>query len=105
MEITYDGILGISLISKTTDYSIAVFFATYLTPESSTWGRDATGFYAHLLGQIYIHSDYDAMMVCGDMNSRIGQLSESILGLDEIPNRAISDQTTTQHGHIRLLNF
>ena len=63
-------------------------------------------FYAHLLRQIFIHSDYDAMMVCVDMNSRIGQLSESIFGHDEIPNITILDQTTNQYCHtfIEFLN-
>ena len=50
LDKSYDGILGISLISKETDYSI-VIFSTSLPPETSTWGRDATGFYAHLLGE------------------------------------------------------
>lgn len=84
LDKTYDGILGISLISKNTDYSLAVF-ATYLSPESSTWGRDASGFYAHLLGQIYMHSDYDAMMVCGNMNARLVNLVNQFMVLMRYP--------------------
>ena len=102
---SYDGILGISLISKNTDYSLAIF-ATYLPPESSSWGRDATAFYAHLLGEIYMLNDFDSIIICGDMNSRIGQLSDSISMLDEIPQRSALDKTTNQHGHtfIEFLN-
>ena len=70
---SYDGILGISFISKETDYSTAIF-STYLPPEMTTWGRDATGFYAHLLGEIYMLIEYDSIILCGDMKSRIGQL-------------------------------
>ena len=52
LDKSYDGILGILLILKETDFSIAIF-STYLPPETSTWGRDATGFYAHLLGEMF----------------------------------------------------
>ena len=48
----YDGILGISLISNETDYSIAIF-STYLPPQTSTRGRDATGFYTFIRRNIY----------------------------------------------------
>ena len=105
MDKSYDGILGISLTSKETDYSIAIF-CTYLPPETSTWGRDATGFYAHLLSEIYTLSEYDSIIVCGDLNSRIGQLKDSISGIDEIPQRQSIDKSTNQHGHtfIEFLN-
>ena len=105
MDKSYDGILGISLTSKETDYSIAIF-CTYLPPETSTWGRDATGFYAHLLSEIYTLSEYDSIIVCGDLNSRIGQLKDSISGIDEIPQRQSIDKTTNQHEHtfIEFLN-
>ena len=44
---SYDGILGLLLTEKETLYKVA-FFATYLPPENSPWGRNATDFYAHL---------------------------------------------------------
>ena len=43
-------------------------------------------------------NDFDAVIICGDMNSRIGQLSDSISMLDEIPQRSAIDKSTNQHG-------
>ena len=92
LDKSYDGILGISIISKETEYSNAIF-SSYLPPESSTWGRDATGFFTHLLAEIYTLSEYDSIILCGDVNSRIGLLNDSISGIDEISQRKTIDKT------------
>ena len=55
--------------------------------------------FTHLLGEIYMLSEYDSIILCGNVNSRIGQLSDSISGLDEIPQRKTVDKTCNQHGH------
>ena len=67
---SFDGILGILLKSKQTGYKIVVY-SVYLPPENSPWGRNATDFFSHLLGQMYLLSDADAIFVCGDLNSRM----------------------------------
>ena len=95
---SYDGILGVLLKSKQTEYEI-VIYAVHLPPENSPWGRNATDFYAHLLGQIYLLSDKDAIFVCGDLNSRIGELSDIISDIDGIPRRVVLDKNVNQHGH------
>lgn len=95
---SYDGILGLLLKSKQTDHEI-VIYAVYLPPENSPWGRNATGFYSHLLGQIHLLSDKDAIVVCGDLNSRIGEMTDFILDVDGIPCRTVIDKTVNQHGH------
>ena len=38
-------------------------------------------------------NDFDAIIICGDMHSRIGQLNDSISMLDEIPKRNVIDKT------------
>ena len=43
-----------------------------------------------------------AIIICGDMNSRKGQLSDSISMLDKIPRRNAIYKTTNEHG-INLL--
>ena len=95
---SFDGILGILLTSKQTGYKI-VIFSVYLPPENSPWGRNATDFFSHLLGQIYLLSDNDAIFVCGDLNSRLGGLSDVINDIDGIPPRSCLDKTFNQHGH------
>ena len=95
---SFEGILGILLTSKQTDYKI-VIYSVYLPPENSPWGRNAMEFYSHLLGQIYLLSDNDAIFVCGDVYSRIGGLSDVINDIDGIPPRCSLDKMVNQHGH------
>ena len=68
---SFDGILGILLTSKQTGYKI-VIYSVYLPPENSPLGRNVVDFFSHLLGQIYLLSDNDAILVCGDLNFRLG---------------------------------
>ena len=76
-----------------------MIYAVYLPPENSPWGRNATDFCSHLLGQVYLSSDKDAVFVCGDFNSRIGEMSDIISDIDGIPHRTVIDKNINQHGH------
>ena len=89
---TYDGILGLILTSKLTDFKLAMF-SCYLSPESRPWGRDATGYFAHLLSQMYLIDDVDSIIVCG-----VGELYDHIQETDNLPDRAVIDTTVNQHG-------
>ena len=93
-----DGILGLKFESRNTDFSFIVF-ACYLPPENSNRGRDAQGFFAHLLAQIYMNNDSDDFFLLGDFNSRIGSLSELLFETDEIAKRIQIDKCINQHGH------
>ena len=95
---SFDGILGIKLSNLVSDKEI-IFFACYLPPENSPRGRDAQGFFAHLLSQIYMNSDSETFLLAGDFNARIGNLSETLTQTDNIPNRIALDKTMNQHGH------
>ena len=97
---SHDGILGIALSKKITSYKIAVF-TTYLPPENSPWGRNARDFYSHLLGQMYLSSDIKVILA-GDLNSRIGNMSDTISDMDNIPKRNCLDTAVNSHGHIFL---
>ena len=39
-------------------------------------GRDSQEFLSHVLSNIYINNDCDAVFVCGDFNARIVSLDE-----------------------------
>lgn len=95
---SYDGILGILLKSKHTDYEIVVY-SVHLPPENSPWGRNATDFFSYLLVQVYLLSDKDAIIVCEDLNSRIGETSDIILDIVGILRRCVIDKSINQHGH------
>ena len=95
---SYDGILGLFLKAKQT-YHENVIYVVFLPHEYSPLGRNARRFYSHLLGQIYLLSDKDAIVVCGYLNSRIGEMPDFISNVDVIPCRTVTDNTVYQHGH------
>ncbi len=73
-------------------------FPAIYQPENSTRGRDAQSFFAHLLTQIYINSESEAMFIGADFNARIGCLSDIIHECYSIPERTVIDTTLNQHG-------
>ena len=83
---------------KHSDYNFVVF-SCYLPPERSNWGRDAQGYFAHILAQVYLFSDSDAIFISGDRNAGIGSLSDTSGDFDLIPDRLGIEKTTNQHGH------
>lgn len=93
-----EGILGLQFTCKYSDYTFVVF-TSYLPPENSVWGRDASGFFAHILAQVYLCSTCDDLYICGDLNSRIGNLQDCDAELDDIPTRQNIDDTINQHGY------
>ena len=95
---SFDGILGVKFSNKATDYTFVVY-ASYLPPERSTRGRDAQSFFSHVLAQMYLFYDSDAIFVVGDLNSRIGNIHDASPDFDGIPQRTVLDKTINQHGH------
>ena len=67
-----DGILCLKLSCKMSDFS-CMLISCYLPPQNSVWGRDADGFYSHILNLLYTYNDVDIVLIMGDLNSRIGQ--------------------------------
>ena len=78
-----------------------------MPPENSVWGRDSQEFLSHVLSNIYINNDCDAIFVCGDLNAIIGALDD-LSEFDDVNsvNRQVIDKTINQHGHsfIEFLN-
>jgi hypothetical protein len=100
-------VLGIKFTKHNSDFEFVVF-ACYLPPENSNRGRDAQGFFAHLLSQIYLHNENNGtcIFVLGDVNCRIGNLQEVLNDVDENTDRTSIGSTINQHGHefIEFLN-
>ena len=46
----------------------------------------------------------EKILICGDFNSRIGEESDYIMGVDNIPVRNVIDATSNKHGD-HLLEF
>ena len=95
----FDGIIGILLEHKMSEFR-CYLYCCYSSPENSTWGRDSVSFYAHLLSQVYLCSDSaDAIVMCGDLNARIGELNDYIVNVDDVTSRQSIDKVVNQHGH------
>lgn len=82
----FDGILGLKLHHKYTDYTV-VIFACYLPPEGSSRGSSASEFYSYLITQSYMHSEADAVFICGDLNARIKNMQDIMIDVDNLPTR------------------
>ncbi len=85
-----------------------LFVTSYLPPENSPYGRNATGFLNHLSSVCYSQSTvYDRLFFCGDFNSRIGELLDHTPDIDlELPKRLCIDTVENNHGKsfIEFLN-
>ena len=80
-----------------------IVVSCYISPENSTWGRDSELFYSHLVQFIY-GVDVSDIIICGDLNSRIGNLSDIIDDFDQLPERLVIDKHINQHGR-SLIEF
>ena len=81
----------------TVDYNF-VIYVSYLPPERSNRGRDAQSFFSHILSEIYMNYENDAIFVIGDLNSRIVAMPDTSSDFDGIPPRKTLDKTINQHG-------
>lgn len=95
----HEGILSIKLQHKYLDY-ILVPCVCYLPPENSSRHFDVNSFYDHLLTGVYQYQNIGSLYVCGDFNSRCGELDDFIVGVDHLPERDIIDFTTNRYGEL-----
>ena len=89
---SHDGTLALVLKHKVSGLTFLVI-CTYIAPERSIWGRNSLMFFTHLLNLTYDYSDIDCTVVCGDVNSRIGDLKDYVPNIDNICDRMCVDKT------------
>ena len=83
----------------------SVFFCIcYLPPENSSRKVDAEHFYTNLMHQVYQYQNIGKIVICGDLNSRIGTESDFIEGVDNVSIRQVIDTTANKYGDF-LLDF
>ena len=78
-----DGILGLKFVSKSTEFSFLIF-CCYLPPDGSLYANPDS-FYSQLIQSIYLNSNVDLLIMCGDFNSRIGKEQDFINNIDSVP--------------------
>ena len=95
----FDGVLVVEIKSKVTEFT-CIIFACYLSPENSKWGRDASKFFVHILTIIYMSSYADLIILCRDINSRVGNELDYIPEIDTVKERKILDTSKNTHGKL-----
>ena len=100
---TVEDILWLKIKSLVSNESVYLCIC-YLPPENSSRQVDAEQFYAELMKQVYQYQNYGKTIICGDFNSRTGDESVYIEGVDTIPVRQVIDTTLNKHGD-HLLDF
>ena len=98
VDSSIDGILAILFQHKVSNFMF-IIYSCYLPPENSPWGRDADGYFGHLLSLIYYHNYVDCHFICGDLNSKTGALNDAIDEIDTVPQRLPCDpHSKNKHG-------
>lgn len=72
--------------------------ACYLPPQGSSRYVSAQEFYDHLLTNIYEYQPLGQFIICGDFNSRIGDMPDFIEGVDMLPDRDVVDFNMNTYG-------
>ena len=93
----------LKLQHKISDY-ILIPCVCYLPPENSSRSFDVDSFYDHLLSCICEYQNCGNIYICGDFNSRCGDLDDFIVGVDVVPERKVVDYTTNSYGE-RFIDF
>lgn len=90
----HEGILWIKFTDKVDhDFSFLIC-AVYLLPEGSSRGNVAQEFYDMLLTQVYTYWSDEPLLICGDLNGRIGRKVDN----QHAPARACLDETSNKYG-------
>ena len=98
-----EGILWLKFSHKSKSLCI-VPCVCYLPPENSSRYFDVNNFFDNLLSDIYKHQNEGIIYVCGDFNSRCGDLDDFIRGVACIPDRDILDFNLNKYGEM-LIDF
>lgn len=93
---TFEGILSLKLTNKLSSFEI-VITVCYLPPEGSERGQHVDEFFDHLTGIVYLYSNADCLLFCGDINGRISDLNDIIVNIDNVNVRKPIDFTKNRH--------
>ena len=90
--------------SSSQDSENIVLCVCYLPPSESTRVNDSELFYATLLEHVYSYQNEARIIMCGDFNSRVGEATEFIEGVDDVTPRNVMDYTSNVNGDL-LIEF
>jgi hypothetical protein len=76
----------------------------YLPPVDSTRYVDSDTFFSTLRDHVYTYQNDGVVYMCGDFNSRPGDKSDYIVGVDDVPERHVVDHIANSYGE-QLIDF
>lgn len=88
LDDSFEGILWINFIEKSSEFEFNICIC-YLPPENSTRQIDKDTFFDTLITQVYEHQNKGPFFICGDFNSRCGNESDYIEGVDNLCQRDV----------------
>lgn len=99
LDCSFEGIMWLKMYRKS-DNCVIMPCVCYLPPENSSRRIDVNSFYDNLLTGIYRNQNEGTVFICGDFNSRCGDLDDFINGVDNIPIRNVVDFKTNSYGEL-----
>ncbi|CAC5399804.1 unnamed protein product [Mytilus coruscus] len=99
LDNSVEDILWIKVKSKSSDFILCVAVC-YLPPNESSRLSDQELFFENLLQQVYCNQSIGNIVICGDFNSRCGNKSDYIEGVDEISPRSVIDMNENYNGDL-----
>ena len=99
LDKSFEGILWLKLVHKV-DKHVLLPCVCYLPPENSSRHFDVNAFYEHLLVNMYQYQKDGLIYICGDFNSRCGELDDFIAGVDNVTQRQVIDYTVNYYGEL-----
>ena len=103
LDRSFEGILWLKLVHKI-DRQVLLQCVCYLPPENSSRSFDVNAFYEHLIVNMYQYQKQGVVFLCGDLNSRCGELDDFIVGVDDITQRQVIDFSVNYYGEL-LIDF
>ncbi|CAC5388251.1 unnamed protein product [Mytilus coruscus] len=95
-----DGILWVKFTDMKNSSNMFYVCVIYLPPEFSARSVNAHNFFDVLMEQIYSIPKGNSFYLCGDFNSRLGNYTDFIQGIDQLSERNITDFTANGYGEI-----
>ena len=84
-----EGILTLLFVDKVSEFSF-LLINCYLSPDGSPYAN-TSAFFNQLLSLLYLHSNCDSVIICGDINARIGSHVDYIEGIDNVKTHNVID--------------
>ena len=90
-----DGIMCLQFTDIISNFTFLVI-STYLPPDGSPYAN-TDNFYSHLISIMYLYSHINCIIICGDLNSRIGTEKDFIKDIDTVMERHVLDNVKNSY--------